>query len=550
MGKDFFAELLKQGVDKYRIIKNLALAALLAPDNEPIHLVLGIPMRRASDGSPRLHIAVWTTNANFREALLLVLPADTDTNSISNIRNEISDKIFAVFEEAQIAWCRVMEDRDEIVVRRDSGTPAAWFRGKRVLILGCGALGSWIGEAIARAKPSLVHTVDNSIVKPGLLTRQNYGVEDIGANKAEALAARLRAIIPKASIQSSVSEAHAFVMKTPERLGDFDVILDCTASAIFQMRLERDWNLLGGRTPPVISIVIDAKAQRCLAVVLPSNSAAGTWDAFILLKQNLCLDGGRQEIISAFYSDRAGADLFQPEPGCSDPTFVGSAADIFGLGAAALNLAVDQIKPESQGVGIAFSAPNPPDHKVTCDLVSLPRLDEAALGHYRIRIQRSVYREARGWVRKNNRTRSAQHETGGLLWGLWDSATGVVWIFDASGPPRDSEHNPGHFLCGVEGTGEEHKRRYHQSHGTCGFIGFWHTHPDMPSQQSPTDIRGMAELVSGIGQNQKQALMLIFGRTGAKPTAGAYVYESHSLANASELISVGQTQIQLEAPVV
>ena len=100
-------------------------------DQESIHLVLGIPMRRAADGQPRHHIAVWTTHATFRDLLLDVLPEGTDTNEILTLRNDLADKIFAIFQGTQIAWCRVMEDRDEIVVRRDSGTLAAWFRGKK-----------------------------------------------------------------------------------------------------------------------------------------------------------------------------------------------------------------------------------------------------------------------------------------------------------------------------------------------------------------------------------------------------------------------------------
>jgi len=549
-GKDFFAQLMKQGMDKYSILRRLALAARLSLDKEPIHLVLGMPMRRSVDGSPRLHIAVWTTAPGFREALLLVIPKETDTDEILNLRSEFAENIFTTFEKAEIVWCRVMEDRDEIVVRRDSGTPVSWFRGRKVLILGCGALGSWLGEVVARANPGLVHLVDNSIVKPGLLVRQNYRPEDIGANKAEALALRLRTISPKASVQPFVSEAHNFIFQTPGRVADYEVILDCTASTNFQMKLERDWSLLGGHTPAAISVVIDAKAKRCLAVVLKPNSPAGMWDAFVLLKQKLCMSGGEPETVSAFYSDRARMNLFQPEPGCSDPTFSGSAADVLGLASTALNLGVSQIDSGSSAVGLAFSAPDPGGQPGMLEILPLPRLDEVRLGLYRIRIQRNVYRETRACVRQNNRNRSPRHETGGLLWGLWDDAVGVIWIFDASGPPPGSLHDPGNFVCGVHGTGEEHKRRYERSHGGCGFIGYWHTHPDMPSHQSGTDMAGMAALVSSIGQNQKRAVMLIFGRTGGRSTAGVYVYESHARGEKSELISVGQAQIELEAPVV
>lgn len=549
-GRDFFAELSKQGVDKYRIIKNLALAALLSPAQEPIHLVLGIPMRRSPDGSPRIHVAVWTTDATFRDSLLHVLPQNTDTTAISALRNEIADKIFTIFEGTQIAWCRVMEDRDEIVVRRDSGTALAKLKGQRILILGCGALGSWLGEMIARSNPQLLHVVDNSIVKPGLLARQNYRMEDVGANKAEALATRLRAVSPTSSIESFVRDAHSFLFESPNRVASYDVILDATASAVFQMKLERDWPMLDRGTPRFISMVIDAKAKHCLTVALGKDSQFGPWGAFVPLKHHLCLAATNREIIAAFYSERALKDLFQPEPGCSDPTFLGSSADVCALAATALNLSLTRSGESNASSGIAFTMPSSRARPQSPTFLSLPAADAAQAGQHRIRIQRSVYRSAKAWVRENGRIRSPENETGGLLWGCWDEAVGIIWIFDLSGPPPDSIHDPGHFVCGVQGTIEEHRRRFQQSHGACGFVGFWHTHPGMPSNQSGIDIAGMAGLVSSAGHNQKRSVMLIFGRNQGGPTASVYVYESQSLSAANELIAVGHAQIELEVPVV
>ncbi len=62
-GGELFHELQKAGMGREQILRNLALAALLTPEGAPLHLVVGLPMRRASDGSPRQHIAVWTTSS-------------------------------------------------------------------------------------------------------------------------------------------------------------------------------------------------------------------------------------------------------------------------------------------------------------------------------------------------------------------------------------------------------------------------------------------------------------------------------------------------------
>ncbi len=549
-GADLFQELEAAGMDRKRIVTNLGVAALLTPEGEPIHLVLGLPMRRAIDGSQRLHIAVWTTDAERARALRSVLPENTDPEEILSLRKDLREALMVIFELSNIKWCQVLEDRNEIVVRRDNGTPVAWFAGKKILILGCGALGSWVAEVIARAKPSIVHLVDNAKVKPGVLARQNFELDDIGSNKTDALARRLKAITHGCTIVPYGREAYAFVTEKKETLHDYDVVLDCTASTIFQMKLERDWGEFSGHTPSFISLIIDAQASHCLCVISPKDSSGGIWDAYLSLKIRLCIEGGHPALTTAFYSERAVEKMFQPEPGCSEPTFIGSTADVMALASGALNIAAGSIQAKNSAVGIALSAPGVTGHSGPSNLLELPQFFDTVVGNYRVRIAKNVFTQAKAWVRQNNRVRSLHHETGGLLWGVWDDAVQVIWIFDLSGPPSDSQHNPAHFLCGVEGTIEEHRQRLARTHGSCGFVGHWHTHPNFPSYQSDMDMKNMATLVSSIGQNKKRSVMLIFGRMNSLTTAGVYIYESQSLVGINELISVGTSQIILEEPVI
>lgn len=547
-GAEFFSELLKQGFDRDRIIRNLALAALFTDEGEPVHLVLGLPMRRAADGSSKLHIAIWTTDTTRAKSFRNVLAAETDTEQLRTLRREISDLLYDILAQSSISWCQVLEDRSEIIVRRDFQTPAAWFRGKKILILGCGALGSWIAEMTARAGAIGIHLVDNSIVKPGLLVRQNYSLKDIGSNKAIALSNRLEAISPNIRIEAFKADALDFIRANRAHFESCDIAIDCTASFVFQMKLERDWRGFARRAPLMISLIIDAMAQRSLVVSVPPRSLTGPWGAYIQLKQQLCFHAGSEEIIDAFYSDRAARNLFQPEPGCSDPTFSGSAVDVLSVAASSLNTVLAVTGKAKTPFGAALS--RTADSAACIQMVPLSTLKEVKVGHYRVRFAVKVFSEARGWVQQNNRLRTPNHETGGLLWGLWDNAIGVIWVFDASGPPPDSHHDPGHFICGVVGTAEEHKRRFEHSRGTNGFIGFWHTHPGMLPRESIVDIVGMSELVAAFGQNQKRALMVIFGREGRRSAAGVYVYERHSVSDAGEVISTPRKQIALRTPVV
>lgn len=549
-GKGLFDELDKQGVDKDRVLINLRLTAMLTPKEEPAYIVLALPMRRSPDGEEKFHIAIWSIEPEIVDGLRLATPSGKDSDELSDLKEKLDNSTLKIIELSKVSWCRVLEDRSEILVRRDTGTPVSWFREKKVLVLGCGALGSWAAEIISRANPELIHLVDNSIVKPGLLARQNFRLDDIGENKAIALSRRLLEVSLASSIKGFRSEAHKFITEDKGRFVNYDFVLDCTASSIFQMKLERDWRLFESQSPPIASLIIDGKAERCIGVVLPSNSIDSIWGAYINLKNRLCLDGEQKDIIKSFYNtEKVAKELFQPEPGCSDPTFVGSTADIVTLLSATLNQSIRCLLNNNMPTGISFS-PHNNDASGSLRSITPSKNIEIQIGQYRVRICKNVFTEARAWVKQNNRARSQSHETGGLLWGLWDDTIGVIWIFASSGPPPDSSHDPGHFLCGVEGTLSEHNKRIKQSYGTNGFVGYWHTHPNMASRQSITDLTGMAALVAQFGHNQKRAVMIIFGRNAHSPTAGIYIYENIGQELASEQIQISEAQIVMEDFVV
>jgi integrative and conjugative element protein (TIGR02256 family) len=297
-------------------------------------------------------------------------------------------------------------------------------------------------------------------------------------------------------------------------------------------------------------MVIEARARHGLAVVLPRDSSGGIWDAYVAFKYLLCVDGSRQDVAEAFYSDSVWQHLFQPEPGCSDPTFAASTAEVTALLSEAVRVSATALAADTGGTGFAFSIVDGAHGGSRLLRRMLPVFEEVVAGTYRVRMASAVMAKARSYVRRNERLRGASYETGGLLWGYWDDASEVVWIFDASGPPPDSRHDPGHFLCGTSGTKEEHAARVKRTYGVCGFVGHWHTHPDLPSHQSSTDAASMGALVASLGSNQRRSTMLIFGRQGVASSAGVYIYESERITTVGEFIAVGTAQFRPKVQVV
>ncbi len=535
-GADFFAELEKQNIDKHSVIRYLALASVFRDDQDPIHLILCMPMRRAADGEIKHHVAIWVTD-KFKDKLHQIIPKESDSEQIKALRNDMLDIVLKYFSETSLKWCRVLEDRDEIIVRRDKGRPTSWFKNRAILLLGCGGLGSWAADIIARSEPKILHLVDNSIVKPGLLVRQNFQRDDIGKNKAIALAEGLKRAVPSTiTIEGFDKDAFAFLTHDNLKFG-YDLVLDFSASSILQMKLERDWEGLRDVMPKLISTVIDAKASNCISVGIDAKSPVGIWSHFIQLKSKICSDG-LHEIISSFYSEDATKDLFQPEPGCSDPTYSASAADLVSLVSKSLNLNL-QVNSSFPFFGTAILKDNVKKY-------NLSKTDVFKVGDYKMIISSSVFIQSKAWVKQNSRIRSKDHETGGLIWGLWDDAIKAIWVFDVSGPPPDSVHNPGHFLCGTQGIVEDHLSRFKNSNGVEGFLGYWHTHPGFRSEQSAVDIEGMADVVSKFGSGKGKALMFIYGRTKGSPTLGIYIYQSKLSNVNSELLLVKSEQIKLQ----
>ena len=544
-GKDFFVELNAIGIDETQLLSYLSHAAALASEGKPLHLILGTPMRRAADGTPLFHIAAWVISADDAEGLRLSRPQDSDTNELLEIRGSLLDIQFKILNLIDLTWCKILEDRSEVITRRDISTPTSWFIEKKVLILGCGALGSWVGEIVARSSAAELHLIDNSIVKPGLIVRQNYQREDIGTSKAVALADRVNSVVGATIATGYYEEAWSFLREHSDKLNDYDVIIDCTASSIFQMKLERDWALFGLKTPPFVSLIIDGTANYALLTLVSPSSQSGIWDAYIKLKYMLCIRKIAPNLLDAFYGDSASESLFQPEPGCSDPTFSGSMGDIVANVGSSINAISRWLATTKSTAGGLISQPTPGSKTDSNILLNFPAWKVLETGRYRVCISQQAWKEMRGWIRQSSRLRPERYETGGLLWGLWDDTTQVIWVFDASGPPPDSVHSPKHFQCGTRGTVEEHQVRNGRSKGTSGFVGMWHSHPGMSSQESRVDIDAMTALVSAAGQNQRRALMVIIGTAAEPNTAGIYVYESEHLGTIYEAVVAGEAQASL-----
>jgi hypothetical protein len=105
---------------------------------------------------------------------------------------------------------------------------------KKVGIIGCGALGSKIAASLARSGVSVFVLIDDDILKPGNLIRHELDVGSLGAHKADALAARLKAIVADANVNVrrvalGGQEASGSTASALDELATCDLLIDATA---------------------------------------------------------------------------------------------------------------------------------------------------------------------------------------------------------------------------------------------------------------------------------------------------------------------------------
>lgn len=294
----------------------LAAAATRNPARTPQTFILAIP--HPTGGPPHL--------------LAGRVPAAT-ADELRQLVRQRRDLMISINPEAldnqtPVEWCTVSDERDSVTTRRDTNRPTSAYQGKTIHIWGCGGLGSWIAEFIARAGAKRLILCDPGTVTGGLLVRQDFIEDDIGEAKAEALRKRLAAIRDDIEL-----EAHIGVIPNnlATLLTDADLVIDATISrAIGQ--------LLDGLAPatgrPLLAQVATDAGTSSLGLLTVSDRAspAGPYTIDQQTGKQVTANGAL-EPFHTFWKDVSAKDELIPTRGCSVPTFHGSAADIAAVAA-------------------------------------------------------------------------------------------------------------------------------------------------------------------------------------------------------------------------
>lgn len=249
----------------------------------------------------------------------------------------------AIGYDTPIEWCNMSDQRPEHATRRDKARPVTALRGRTVELWGCGGLGSWLGEFLIRAGVAHLTLRDNRIIQGDLLVRQNFTEKDVGSPKATQLKARLDTIADLAQVDAMPGSAVA-----AGTLPDCDLIIDATVSEAVGAFLQTSMADARPTGPVVASVATDVQSATLGLVTVGSGSTSPAHVQTEL--SQVVLAQGDLEPFHRFWTDPNPGDLVLPMPGCSTPTFHGSAADAAGLAATMLNLIAGHLDAHTVGM--------------------------------------------------------------------------------------------------------------------------------------------------------------------------------------------------------
>lgn len=512
-------------------------------DSEHVYVVLGTPMRGIVGEAPRQQLAVWRIDGECVDAFRTSLPQAGDGPELGEIRTELREALVKWAGVAPVDWCPVREARPEVTSARDENSPVQWWKDKSVEVWGCGALGGTIAEHLCRAGVGRLVLRDKSRVAPGVLGRQNFEDRNIGDGKAAALAARLERIRPDMEVVSELTDLRVAPRADTDWSNGADVVFDVTASPTVSKRLE----ILRSRrrtSASLVGMMVGHEARNGLVVTAGAEATGGTADALRKARLAVLREMNMNQFADEFWPDSPRTDLFFPEPGCSDPTFTGSGAEVTSLASSMFLTATDQLARGRTDMTATFmSLPSAETPTSSVTLSFRPDLIvEDAFGGYEVRIASSAAAEIRAWVRRSARLAPGA-ETGGLLFGERDDALRILWVSDVLGPPPDSKASPRGFVCGTAGVDEATAAIHKRSRGASQPVGMWHTHPNGAPVPSTDDFAAMTKIITSTDRSLPKQLLLVLGGPGPNNLVGAFLYDRYKPFPSGTVASLRRLQV-------
>ena len=226
-------------------------------------------------------------------------------------------------DDASLKWLETENWASDQLNNR--GTMHEKLRSKKIALIGAGAIGSSVGELLARGGSNKITIFDADSLKAGNLVRHTLTLSDVEKYKAESLSGRLNQISPFAKTSYYNESLPVSNSNAINALKEAEVIIDCTGEdevlcelKLFERSSEKTF----------FSISIGSAAQRLFLF-----SSHG---------KNLDAEGFREKIDPWLDKERSENTNYEDFPregiGCWHPVFPARADDIWLMSSVAVKI--------------------------------------------------------------------------------------------------------------------------------------------------------------------------------------------------------------------
>lgn len=394
----------------------------------------------------------------------------------------------------------------------------------RILMIGCGAVGSKVAIHFARSGNLDLTLVDQADLSPHNLVRHALLPESVGKRKAEALQEVIVGLfeqndpVPTRAVVADVLEV--LFGSHEHLLGEHSWLLDTTGS---------------NTVLTAISWADIPDTLRCSRGEIADHGHLG----FFLCEgpgrnprlddlQALLFDSARKDAALSKWLRNHREDLMRGEDAALDEIRIGVSCS-----SSTMRLPDELVSQHAASFATGFRKvaqddPTNPSGHIQVGKFHPEETVSMTVQHFRVKpftIIRAL--GDREWeVRFKNGldillnkllVESSPNETGGLLIGTFDLKQKTIHVTDVLDAPPDSKRSPFAFERGVQDVPQVITDIYTKTGGMISYVGEWHTHPNGSSVLSDQDSRTVAGIKRHLDQLGIPTHILIITTQGLCP---------------------------------
>lgn len=401
----------------------------------------------------------------------------------------------------------------------------------KILLLGCGALGSKFGLHFGRSGQTELTLVDPARLSPHNMVRHALAGPQIGSYKSEALRDEIVGLYPGETAETlavAASTADAFdYLHGQDRpaIDDHQHLVDATASVqVFNMLVDSD-------LPAELSVARIEIADRG-RIGLLSLEGQGRRPRLDDLQAALFDSAINDDDVSRWLVEtqqaresQVGSGLEDIQIGLScDSTTLRLADETVSLHAAALTrrlrLPLMRQRPQLSSDGTLFLSKLNDDggiHSVEKTIAPVDVVTARNDPQWAVRFAGGLVEQMKVALR-----RARPSETGGLLVGMINRKRRIIYVTRLLDAPQDSEGTPATFLRGVQDLPAAVRNIEQRTGGLVGYIGEWHSHPAGGPDLSITDLKAVVHLKRSLDRVPMPTVVVVVTQRDAY----AHVFES------------------------